>query len=495
MNSDFVHEFITYLNKGSMPGVVYDTAIIGSLIDELGISRFPDQVKKTLSMQHDNGSWGSSYFNPFDRLLSTISSLYMITNLGLHKDPFISPSYEKGISWLESNFTQLLNTPYPFSGGFEILFPYYANEIAKKNNDLNINLSTLLKVREKKLSKIGDLIFNKATPILYSMEGIVEDEINAQKLLQFQSSNGSLAASPSATSLFINHNIKEAVPSAMRYIQESILPDQSVVHFNDYKYMNIAFSLYPLFKAGYQFGIQGIYVSDLLSEGWTENGISFGQAFPVPDSDDTAVALVNLHNLGFANTSERLDILLKYEDENHFKTYFEEIDPAMMTNIHILEAFLEIPHPRREEIVEKLIKFIRNNKEEPRKVSKFNSSRVIQYVMLILSMYRVLPEFCTQYIEYLIDQLKEQMDNQDENILLTEEFAHLLLALLYAKKYGYFIDSSLLTFAYEVVLQNFKSKKIPVDDFTWTAKIQYFPTQIFQAYEIAALMLYNELME
>lgn len=77
-----------------------------------------------------------------------------------------------------------------------------------------------------------------------------------------------------------------------------------------------------------------------------ECGVAAGPGLP-PDSDDTAVALYALAQLG---SPRSLDYLLAYQVDAHFSCFPDERTPSISTNAHVLQAFgryLERNAPQR----------------------------------------------------------------------------------------------------------------------------------------------------
>jgi halimadienyl-diphosphate synthase len=77
-----------------------------------------------------------------------------------------------------------------------------------------------------------------------------------------------------------------------------------------------------------------------------ECGVAAGPGLP-PDSDDTAVALYALAQLG---SPRSLDSLLAYRVDAHFSCFRDERTPSVSTNAHVLQTFgryLEYNMPQR----------------------------------------------------------------------------------------------------------------------------------------------------
>ncbi|MGH3683748.1 MAG: hypothetical protein ACRDQ9_07460 [Pseudonocardiaceae bacterium] len=87
-------------------------------------------------------------------------------------------------------------------------------------------------------------------------------------------------------------------------------------------------------------------LTDSLHAAFSELGVAAGPGLP-PDSDDTAVALYALAQLG---SPRSLDCLLTYQVDAYFRCFLDERTPSTSTNAHILQAFgrlLEHNSPQR----------------------------------------------------------------------------------------------------------------------------------------------------
>ncbi len=490
-----IHEFITSLSHGSMPGVIYDTAIIASLKDNVGIPRFPQQVDLICRTQKQDGSWGSDFFHPYDRLLNTAAALFMFTELEIIDESWARECFEKGVSYLETNHDRLIRSSIAMPAAFEFLYPFLLGKIMDNTSLLTLSLGNLERIREKKLAKVEGLIYKIPTPLLHSMEGIVEDSQSAHSLARFQSRDGSLAASPASTCVFIRHNVKNAAPPAYRYLQHVLNPDGMARHFDDYLYMNIAFTLYPLLKAGYSFSFETVDIGLRLAQNWSPLGVPFGESFPISDADDTAMAIVVLASLGAPNMDEKLATLLAYESDEHFLTYPFEIEPSIMTNMHVLDALLINPEYNAEIQINKVLSFIKKQTLGGRYLegNKYNASSLIQTGNLVLSLLPSLPEIAVSYVEWLQDQFRWDVGLWGTQAPSVEESAHALLGLLWAKKHGLSVDDEILRIAYESLRKETKNGFITHDSFLWTAKVQYSPTEINRAQILSALYLHEQI--
>ena len=81
-------------------------------------------------------------------------------------------------------------------------------------------------------------------------------------------------------------------------------------------------------------------------------GVSLSPSFPIPDADDTAVALLLLHDMG-----ERVDptVLKAFEaDDGSFASFPYERHSSVGVNVHVLHALARVPgYPGAQRAIER----------------------------------------------------------------------------------------------------------------------------------------------
>ncbi len=494
------NDLVANFGEGTMPGVIYDTAIVGSLKDNVGTPLFPYQVEYVLKRQHEDGSWGAANPLPYDRLMSTAAVLYMMVELNIHKKPFFEPFFEKGVGWLEENYQTAMKSQYPRTVGFEFIYPHLISTVLNGSSSLSekVRFSKLDKLVEQKLEIFGEGIYRVHTPLVFSAEGIVRDVSHAEMISSLLSENGSLGASPSATTVLLKYPItnSRAKRRAFQYIQNSILPDQSVVHFKDYTYMNIVYSLYPLFKAGFQIGSGTVFLSNRILNGWSEYGLSFGKAFKVPDADDTSVALVDLHYMGVPNLERYAEALKFYEADDHYKTYPGELGQSMLNNLHVLDYLLTTGTEENVEKAGKVLRFIENNlRDNPHQLGKYHSSLAYQMGSMLLSMFPQLSNYAQPYVIKLEVMLKDFVESPETNYLADEELAAAIFGLLHAHHHGIDVNCDLVRRAFEILRVRTHGGTRP--DYTplWMSKVAYSPIHMIRANVLSGLMYYERMKD
>lgn len=494
------NDLVASFGEGTMSGVIYDTAFVGSLKDNVDNPLFPYQVEYVLKRQYEDGSWGAPNYLPYDRLMSTTAALYMMVELGIHEKPFFEPFFEKGVAWLEDNYQSVLQSKFPRTVGFEFIYPYLITSILGKTSSLSdkVRFSTLEKIVERKLEIFGEGIYRVQTPLVFSAEGIVRNSTHADLMSSLQSENGSLGASPSATTVLLKHPLTNtgARRNAFRFIQGSILPDHSVVHFKDYTYMNIVYSLYPLFKAGFQIGSGTVFLTNRILSGWTDYGLSFGKAFKVPDADDTSVALVDLHYMGIPDVTKYAEVLKYYEAEDHYKTYPGELGQSMLNNLHVLDFLLIMDTEESVEKAARVHKFIEEKlRENPHQLGKYHSSLAFQMGSMLLSMFPQLSHYTQPYIIKLEVMLKNFIEYPETHYMHDEEIAAAIFGLLHANHHGMDINCDLVRRAFEILRVRTNGGQKPDYAPLWMSKVAYSPHHLIRSNVISALMYYEKMKD
>jgi halimadienyl-diphosphate synthase len=86
-------------------------------------------------------------------------------------------------------------------------------------------------------------------------------------------------------------------------------------------------------------------------------GVSLSPTFPIPDADDTAVALLMLHDLGVSVNSGVLQAFAL--PGGHFASFPHERHASVGVNLHVLHALLRVPgYPDREGAIERLLDYL-----------------------------------------------------------------------------------------------------------------------------------------
>jgi halimadienyl-diphosphate synthase len=94
-----------------------------------------------------------------------------------------------------------------------------------------------------------------------------------------------------------------------------------------------------------------------LAEDLRKSGVSLSPSFPIPDADDTAVALLLLHDLG-----ERVDprILKAFEaQDGSFVSFPYERHSSVGVNAHVLHALARVPgYPDSDDVIGRICDYL-----------------------------------------------------------------------------------------------------------------------------------------
>ncbi|RWW89371.1 hypothetical protein BHE74_00001688 [Ensete ventricosum] len=163
---------------------------------------FPQCLNWILDNQHPDGSWGLHHFHPSlinDGLSSTLACI-----LALERWKSGQEHVRRGLSFIESNFSRIVDEQLHSPIGFDIIFPgmleYALNiglEIPIDQSDIN----NMLCKRDAELQRLE--LFKKAY-LAYVAEGL-GNILDSREIMKYQRENGSLFNSPSTTAAALMH--------------------------------------------------------------------------------------------------------------------------------------------------------------------------------------------------------------------------------------------------------------------------------------------------
>ena len=478
-------KLLNSLEGGYMRGLAYDTAW-ASMIPENANSKkplFPGSLLWLIVNQYDNGSWGGEIEYSYDRLISTLASIIALKKT--HKSEKFHESIKKGEEYIWYNIQRLHSEPQE-TIGFELLFPALMTEAESLGLNLPYREKFFEPLKEKKMKLIiGELITSQNTTVTFSLEFL--GEYSSKKLLKrAQNLNGSISNSPSATAFMLTKMFDD---EAYNYLR-------TVLEFNSGSSM----TLYPfeVFERAWvidnfvksELPVQNHYlekIEDLFSA-WSERGISMSKLYDFQDLDDTATVFNLLRK-----TNHEIDakVIELFEDTTHFNCYPSERSASPLVNIKVLKAIYDVKdYNRREEIIEKIIKFLYSEqKEHAFWIDKWNISPYYCTSQAIEALHDLDSNLTSRAVDWIINS--QNIDGSwGLNGGTKEETAYALLALLRYHMNSEKIDSLIIKNAQSYLENNYQNDNYPE---LWLGKGLYCPYNIVKASVLSALYMSKKL--
>ncbi|MEM7331038.1 MAG: prenyltransferase/squalene oxidase repeat-containing protein [Chloroflexota bacterium] len=190
-----------------------------------------------------------------------------------------------------------------------------------------------------KLIPAGALYSPRVT-IVHSLE-FLGHQADVSSLKAAQGTNGSIGNSPAATAFYYSESRD---PQALAYLKACLNKNGGasvpVLH---------PCENYELLWSAYHLNLADIPASELLDETQIDSlnqaldngGVSLSPSFPIPDADDTAVALLFLHELGQSPDPRILEYYAT--PDGHFASFQYERHSSVGVSLHVLHALLRVP--------------------------------------------------------------------------------------------------------------------------------------------------------
>jgi halimadienyl-diphosphate synthase len=344
-------------------GTAYDTAWLAALGDpaDRRAARFPVALQWLIEHQHADGSWGGAVRYEHDRVLSTLAALTALSARGRRARD--RAGIEAGTRYLWRHGHLLRSEPVELVG-FELLLPSLVQRAQAAGVAVPPHLDVYREQRAEKLRLIPpELLYSPRTTAVHSLE-FLGAEVDAGRLAAAQGANGSIGNSPAATAFFLGHH-DEAFgprngPAAAAYLEECLRhtggATAPVLH---------PCETFELLWAAYHLYLGGVPAAELLTperrrllrQALAGGGVSLSPTtFPIPDADDTAVALLLLHDLGEPVDPSALRSFAL--PGGHFASFPHERHPSIGVNLHVLHALLRVPgYPEQETVVGRLVDY------------------------------------------------------------------------------------------------------------------------------------------
>ncbi|KAM3373697.1 ent-copalyl diphosphate synthase 5 [Capsicum galapagoense] len=333
---DGVRSMLRSMEEGEISVSAYDTAWVGLVKDLKGSEnpQFPSSLQWIANNQLPDGSWGDSdIFLVYDRIINTLACVIALKSWNLHPDKSLL-----GISFMRENLSKLGGENAEHMPiGFEVAFPSLI-EIAKKLGiDIPYDSPVLQDIyarRQLKLTRIPKDIMHKVpTTLLHSLEGM--PDLDWQKLLQFQCTDGSLLFSPSSTAFALmqthDHNCLNYLTNAVEKFNGGV-PNVYPVDLFEHiwivdRLQRLGISRY--FKAEIEECIE--YVNRY----WRNIGICWARNSPIQDIDDTAMAFRLLRLHGYVVSA---DVFKHFESGGEFFCFVGQSNQAVTGMYNLYRA-------------------------------------------------------------------------------------------------------------------------------------------------------------
>lgn len=216
----------------------YDTAWV-AMVPARGASKapcFPGYVEWILQNQQSDGSWGLGHTGPCqlgkDAISCTLACILALKTWNLGDEHI-----RKGLHFIEENSSLIMDEKSHAPVGFNIIFSAMVKlgielqlEFPLKQSDID----EIFRLREMELQRTTDgdnMVLGREAYMAYIAEGLA-DIMDWDKVLKYQSKNGSLFNSPSATAALAIHSHNA---TALKYLE-----------FLENKFISSAPTAYPV---------------------------------------------------------------------------------------------------------------------------------------------------------------------------------------------------------------------------------------------------------
>lgn len=376
--------------RTGIAGVPYDTAWLAgvSATFDQRQSRFPTSLRWLADNQLADGSWGSPVRYEHDRILSTLAALAPLANFGRRVDD--RSAVEAGTRYLWQHGHLLGREPVELVG-FELLLPTLVDRARQAGIAVPPHLDIYQAERTRKLNMIpSHALYSPQTTVVHSLE-FLGDQADVQRLQRAQGTNGSVGNSPAATAFLLSHtddaNAADYLAGCLDWSGGATVP---VLH--PCETFELLWSAYHLFLGGAPSRelftlIERAQLHLDLSKG----GVSLSPTFPIPDADDTAVALLMLHDLG---DDVDPNVLKSFESrDGWFVSFPYERHSSVGVNAHVLHALLRVPgFPDAHKSVDRIVAYLADQHSGLYWIDKWHISPLYATAHTLLALDELSPE-------------------------------------------------------------------------------------------------------
>lgn len=464
----------------------YDTAWLARLARNYPGHGFERALSWILDHQHADGSWGSPIFHYHDRIISTLSALIALREIGDGVET--EKRIVDGEKFLWRNSTKLHHDAMDTIG-----FPVLVVTLVQTAQRLGLVIpQNLFQGVEKVERKLNTLNFNpeawRYSSLYYSLEAILH-YLPDDKHYDFADEFGCVGASPSATvaTLMTPNAAAERSLDYLKKLTEH-QRDGGIPTVDEIDIFEAAWSLNILRAGGIVSPDHPLVrrVLDYLWDVWLEKeerGVGFSRYFHVADLDDTAVTFTVLRWGGYPANA---DVFAPFESDHYFVCFPNELDPSISVNMRTLVALQYAQeHPQFKRWQEKIIRILRQwDLYGYFWFDKWHTSPYYLTAPSVWMLHGIVDDLLPARIQWII-----QTQNSDggwgyHGTSTIEETAYCIEALIYWDKHVGMVNRKVIDAGADFLLNHVhRLDYVPM----WIGKGLYTPYKVVQASVLTAL--------
>jgi hypothetical protein len=345
--------------RPGITGVAYDTAWLAGLAspEDRRTSRFPNALRWLADNQQSDGSWGSSVCYEHDRILCTLAALAPLAEFGRRAED--RATVDAGTRYLWQHGHLIGREPVELVG-FELLLPALVDRARDAGVAVPPHLDVYAAERKHKLELLPkQMLYSPLATVVHSLE-FLGAQADPAGLRAAQGQNGAVGNSPAATAFFLERTRHDNA-SALSYLETCLGrgggATAPVLH--PCETFELLWAAYHLFLGGAPSRnlLHPPERRQLLDALQHQGGVSLSPTFPIPDADDTAVALLLLHDLGEAVDPS---VLKAFEArDGSFVSFPYERHSSLGVNVHVLHALARVPgYPDADRAIERICDYL-----------------------------------------------------------------------------------------------------------------------------------------
>jgi halimadienyl-diphosphate synthase len=398
--------------RRGIEGVAYDTAWMASVpvLEERRTSRFPTTLRWLADNQLADGSWGSTVRYEHDRIICTLAALAPLAEFGRRAED--RKAVEAGTRYLWQHGHLVGAEPVELVG-FELLLPTLVDRARHAGVAVPPHLDVYAAQRKRKLELIPpQALYSPRTTVVHSLEFLGE-QVDLSRLALAQGDNGAIGNSPAATAYFLRQTATDNM-RAVEYLEACLghSGGSTAPVLHPCETFELLWTAYHLFIGGApSASLFRPRERTMLREALKAGGVSLSPTFPIPDADDTAVALLLLHDLG-----ERVDpsVLKAFQaTDGSFVSFPYERHSSVGVNVHVLHALARVPgFPGTDMAIEAIVDYLADQHNGLYWIDKWHISPLYATAHVLVAL-RDLP---SHSIGHLVEHSREwlrQSQNSD----------------------------------------------------------------------------------